>query len=473
MASTYIRLYSLFSFIVVTNLISAQKLELSLSPQKMMIGDHAELLLKANQSDKIIFPEINDSSIGKFRVVESFKPDTLFSGQTAMISKRYLITCFEDSAVVFPSLTYYQGLDQSYTTTAIPIQITSPNVDSIQDVKPIKNIILVPLSKSELASYLFMSFILLGLVLLLYLLYIKFIRKEKLFDKEKGQDPPHVVALSALKETENQKLWQSGKSKEYYDRISEVMRTYMEKRFGVKALEQTTTQIIQNMENVGLPDQIIDNLAELLQLADLAKFAKQQPDQESNESILRYAYEIIQYTQINYDANKKANALTVRKFYGQNKYGYKPHGINYDSARIMVFGLIGTLLILSILIALAYFIPIQLLLSYLADDPILFFASIMITGIATSLILMMVWRSRLSNYSLTFDYNCILIRQGNSSRMIPFESILSIDAKSKHHALLTEKDGRKHTISSKLEYYQEIVERISDAMIHSQNSKEE
>ena len=304
----------------------------------------------------------------------------------------------------------------------------------------------------------------------LYLVYIRWIRKEKLFDTEKKADPPHVSALSALKLIENEQLWQKGNHKDYYDRISDTIRLYLEKRFGIKALEQTTPLILDSVYKLELPTETTEHIQGLLELADLAKFAKQSPDQESNERILRHAYNIVQSTQMSYDANKKANAKMVRKFYGQNKYAFKKEAINQDSIRAMVFGLIATMLLLSVTIISAYYVPVPYLLGLVADKPLVFFVWFIIIGILLTIIITSLIRSSMSEMLVIFDYNSIIIRNRKGQFIIPFEHIKMANINKKEDFDLTDIADKKHTISHKIEYFDEIKERVWDIIEIEQNT---
>jgi hypothetical protein len=378
------------------------------------------------------------------------------------ISKKYIITCFEDSLQIFPALAFNTGLSAPFYSKPISIAVNAPNVDSAKDIKPIKNIFLVPLSQSEIFSYLFVSLILLALILAIYFVYIKFIRKEALFDVDRSEDPPHVVALKSLKETETQQLWQKGKTKEYYDHISDAVRLYIEKRFGIKALEQTTFQILSSIKLLDLPNEIVVNIEELLELSDLAKFAKQTPEKESNIAILKYAYNFIQNTQMSYDANKKANALQVRKFYGQNKYAYKIAAMNQTAFKILIYGLIATFALLSATIFCAYFVPINYLLGIIANSAISFFLWFIALGIVITLIALYVIKSKMASYLLIFDYNSINIRNGNNQYAIPFSQLEECKLTSKGHLEVSEISNKRHIISKKIEYFEEVRERIQD-----------
>ncbi len=451
----------------------SQEPSVQLQPTKILIGDHLELTLKA-QGSSTIFPSITDSSIGHFRFVEELKADTLYSGNTSTISKKYIITCFEDSIQTLPPLRFYSSIGGSlYLSKPISIQVSSPNIDSAKDVKPIKTILLIPLSKKEIISYLFISLLLFGLIVLVYFIYIKYIRKELLLDVEKPLDPPHVTALLALKDIENKELWQRNLIKEYYDQVSDTIRWYLEKRFGIKALEQTTIQTHNDLAKLNLPEELHRFITEILQLADLAKFAKESPNKTANLAILKKSYDFIQKTQLSYDANKKANALQVRKFYAQNSYGYKTAAINQSSFKLLIYGLLTTMAILSLTIAVAYLLPIEPLLIKISDTPLLFFSIIMSIGVFITLVALIIYRNRMKKFKLIFDYNSIITLSSNRHTNILFSQLFLLSELKNKDILLTEKSGRSHTLSRKLEYFEEIKERIADILDLEQNSNEQ
>lgn len=444
--------------------LGAQEASISLSPNQIMIGDHMELELKFKNKgySNTMFPLINDTSIGNFRLVELTKIDTFFSGNDIVIAHNYKITCFEDSIQIFPALVFRNGPLDVYTTNPIKIAVNSPNIDSAQDIKPIKDIILLPLSKEEVFSYLFISFILLALVLLIYFIYIKYIRKEKLFDREKPEDPPHVEALKALKQVETENLWQMGKVKEYYDRISDILRAYIEKRFGIKALEQTTNQLLVSMNEIQLPEYIIQDMDEILTKSDLAKFAKEVHAGELHIAIIKMAYKFVQSTQLSNDVNKRTNALQVKRFYAQNKYAYKTIAINQISLKVLIYGLITTMVALSATIILSYSIPINYILGLLANSTYMFFVWFVLLGILVTVVALLTVRSKYFAYLVIFDYNSFVIKEKTQQKAILFKDIVECNLNKKGNMVITDKALNNYIVPKEVEYFQEVYDRIRD-----------
>lgn len=93
--------------------------------------------------------------------------------------------------------------------------------------------------------------------------------------------PPHELAYAQLQEILDQKLIERGLVKLFFSRISDVLRAYIENRFGIHAPKQTTEEFFAGLsrhapfstEQKGL-------LLEFLQDCDLVKFAEHRPSQE-------------------------------------------------------------------------------------------------------------------------------------------------------------------------------------------------
>ena len=97
------------------------------------------------------------------------------------------------------------------------------------------------------------------------------------FKKEEPKLPPHEQAIKELDEIKQQKLWQQGRSKEYYTLITDTLRKYIEERFGINAMEMTSGEILELIRKNSEAQSVYDNLRQILQLADFVKFAKMNP----------------------------------------------------------------------------------------------------------------------------------------------------------------------------------------------------
>jgi hypothetical protein len=90
--------------------------------------------------------------------------------------------------------------------------------------------------------------------------------------------PPHVWALAQLEALLGQKLIEQGRVHEFYFRLSHLVRTYIELRFGLMAPERTTEEfLIEAQGSNALRFGHQDLLSEFLTACDLVKFARHEP----------------------------------------------------------------------------------------------------------------------------------------------------------------------------------------------------
>jgi len=102
---------------------------------------------------------------------------------------------------------------------------------------------------------------------------------------------PYPQALADLAALAASQLNQQGQWQEFYDRLSQVLRRYLGWRYHVPLLEQTTTE---SMRSLSLAEQPHRRLKEILENADLVKFAKMYPPLEQSDKHLSWAKELIE-----------------------------------------------------------------------------------------------------------------------------------------------------------------------------------
>ncbi len=133
-------------------------------------------------------------------------------------------------------------------------------------------------------------------IIIIYL--VKRYRKKKpeVVVVEPPKIPAHIIALEKLEKLKNEKLWQEGKLKQYHSALSEIVREYVENRFKIQALEQTTDEILFGFRNVSIDEESKQRLRQLLVLSDMVKFAKEQPLPHENEMSLTNAFDFVNGT---------------------------------------------------------------------------------------------------------------------------------------------------------------------------------
>jgi hypothetical protein len=88
---------------------------------------------------------------------------------------------------------------------------------------------------------------------------------------------PHEDAYEALDRLEASDVLARGEIKEYHILASEIIRTYVEGRFGVYALEMATGEVVEGLRGTDLPEDAVQAFAGFAGLCDLVKFARLRP----------------------------------------------------------------------------------------------------------------------------------------------------------------------------------------------------
>lgn len=269
----------------------------SLDTSAIRIGEQTVLTLTAEypEDQELNFPVLEDTFIEPIEIVKSGKYDTSQEKALTRISRFYTVTAFDSGYHVIPPLPFNSKKD-SFFTEPVMLQVNTLKVDTTKAIKPVKGIKEVPLTFRDLLPYILGALALAALIVGL----IYFLRKRKgkplaFTTPSKPQLPADEEAFERLKELENQKLWQNDQHKKYYIELTSIIRHYIERRFEIDAEELTTSEIIEKMQP--LTDESSQQyLKELLELADLVKFARMTPLPDQNDRSYKSAWAFVEKT---------------------------------------------------------------------------------------------------------------------------------------------------------------------------------
>jgi len=282
------------------------KVEAKLEKSSMMMGDQTVLHLIASLpiKDAIDFPSLIDTISSKVQIVKMGKTDTVADKSNPAlhtITRNYTITSFDPGLQMVPSLTF-KSKAGNFSTNALPLQVNAVKVDTTKGVYDIKEPLAV---KYSWMDWIRDNGIVLGLgalaVLVLTALIWYFTKRRKVKPvvniPEKPKVPAHQLALEKLHALNAQKLWQQDEMKRYYSELTDIIREYLEKRYQIHAMEQTTDEIFKSLKHRNILGIEKDKLKQILVLADLVKFAKEKPLSTDNEQSMDYAISFVKNTQ--------------------------------------------------------------------------------------------------------------------------------------------------------------------------------
>jgi hypothetical protein len=298
-------LFTLALLLIANSFSFGQFFRTNIDNDSILIGESIELNITYSTdgtTSRFEFEE-GDSLGNGFEVLRLLEKGTRKAG--AETFQKYSITSFELGNQFIPSFSIYYDSNK-VVSKPIPVYISLMKVDTTQPIRDIKPIIYDELIFGDRASltwnwmkkYWFVWIpILLGLLFIIWFLFIK--KKEKKEERIPVKEivPAHILANSRLKGLEEKQLWQNGKQKEYNVQLTEVFQEYITNRYKVPTNERTSAEIIQSLRFVEMGEDNKTNLRELLMLSDLVKFAKEQPTPDENEKVLRNAFAFVKTTQ--------------------------------------------------------------------------------------------------------------------------------------------------------------------------------
>lgn len=278
-----------------------------LIPDSIAIGDQFKLRVEVSKDivQQIGFPEFSNGMLGeKIEILSQGELDTVSSvGREVTISKEYLLTIFEEgnySLGRFPVLYAEKNIiDTLWSADSMFLQVGTFEIDTTtQTIYDIKEPLKTPLRPGEFSGYVMWGLLIGAIIAALIFYIIKRRRSMPIFGKPKPIDPPHVVAIKALENIHNQKLWQNGKHKLYYTNLTDIIREYLEARYAVAAMEMTSHEILEAIKPLEIDPVSVGNLHALLQTADYVKFAKLIPEAIENEKSYTSAYFFVENTKV-------------------------------------------------------------------------------------------------------------------------------------------------------------------------------
>lgn len=271
---------------------------------RIKIGEQITLTLTLSQpaSLPVAWPVFTDS-LGGMEVVAVQPPDTLETDDDKLLlrSQTLKVSAFDSGVFQIPPVAFTfrspnGGKPISIETDPLWIQVFSVPVDTTKDIRDIRGIEKLP---TDYTPWLIGAGLVLLLALLGWWLYRRYLKRKAALaalPQAVVLRPPHEVALEQLRELEQQRIWQQGLVKQYYTRLTDILRHYLELRWMVQAMELTSDEIMAHSFTQLLSTQAKEDLTRVLLQADLVKFAKAEPLPQDNEMMMALAVRFVNDT---------------------------------------------------------------------------------------------------------------------------------------------------------------------------------
>ncbi len=282
-----------------------------LSKKEITVGDQITLTLEIpeNSGKNIEFPVFDKTIIPGIEIVN--QSDIQRNKKENLLKQTFTITAFDDSLFLIRGFNFIVDGDTLKTNPLqLKVHYFKPDsafiskIDTTQQLKiaDIKAPIDAPMTFKEFMQRFGWYILIVLLIGILAYIIIRYIKKRKsenkpLFVKEKPKIPAHIIAIERIEQLKKKELHKKEDLKPFYTELSIIIRMYVEERFHIPALEQITSEIINDFDKTEYGNEALKmKLRELLSLADTVKFAKNKPAEHENEIMYEYALSFVNKT---------------------------------------------------------------------------------------------------------------------------------------------------------------------------------
>lgn len=278
-----------YTFLLAFPMLYAQEVKVETNTKNIKIGEQIQykVSVETPADTPVSFPE--GQTFAPLEMVKTRAADTLRDGGKYRLVKEYYLTQFDEGKYTIPSQKIRIN-NKDYFTDSLLVEVHTVAIDTLKqplyDIKPIQEV------KKPFTSYGWILTIIAAVLLLLIVafVYFVFIRKKKFpFLQTQKKLPPFDRAIQDLKELQNSKYLIQSQHKEYYTRLTDIVKVYLEEEVHILAKESTTDELLtkinllQEKGKLNLNQETITNLKRVLQTADLVKFAKNKPSDDNAE----------------------------------------------------------------------------------------------------------------------------------------------------------------------------------------------
>jgi hypothetical protein len=264
-----------------------------IDPIEMLIGEQAQvtLTIQAKDNANIEWPKLQPRQmlVPGVEIISTRHPDA----HTMLIT----LTSFDGSLYHLPAFNVkVDGKELKSSDLALKVVEVEVDTTQLNKMFPPKDVQDNPFDWHDWSLSFWLSILLLLLVALTYYLYIRLRAGKPIITHIKivKRLLPHQKAMKEIEQIKADKMVASENQKEYYTKLTDTLRRYIEERYGFSAMEMTSSEIIDRLMQTD--QQSLDELRQLFMTADLVKFAKYSTMINENDANLVNAIDFINQT---------------------------------------------------------------------------------------------------------------------------------------------------------------------------------
>ena len=276
------------------------EIQAEISKSVVTVGEKALYTLRITSDPEILLEEPDPSGVFKdchFKALPAERPVKRPDGRMEE-SKKYEIQFFEPGEKVLEPFRIGYSLENGekgeIVSDEFRIDVTSVLEEGDEELRDIRG----QVGYTGSPFYLILILLIIAAAVVLgYFLYRRYMmRKGAALEERKPEIPPHVTALQELKRLRSNAFPPKEEAKFFYVLLSEILKRYLGKRYGFDSLERTTFEIRGELKRASVPLSPAELAVDILERADMVKFAKYVPRKEEDEKAMDDAFSLVKQT---------------------------------------------------------------------------------------------------------------------------------------------------------------------------------
>ncbi len=264
---------------------------------------HVEILQPQGAQGMLLIPA--DTLMTNVEIAHAGSDDTIKSGaadQLEQIKRMIILQSFDSGLYRLPPLAYLTDEGDTVYSNTVTLKVLPANVDSLTTIHSMADVANGGWKWYDwLPDFIidYWGWILVCLLIIAGGVWTWLVMKKKvsmpLAHKPKPVSP-YEAAIAGLEQLKEEHLCENGREKEYYTRLTDILRRYLDGRFGINAMEMTSSQILRALEKQPDTREHKSMMQRVLEMADFVKFAKMRPMPDDNVASWNRAAQFVEET---------------------------------------------------------------------------------------------------------------------------------------------------------------------------------
>jgi len=261
------------------------------------VGDRVHLTVEVTHgaNEHVVWPD--SLTLDPFEVLDAKIGEPVTAGERITSSLTLTLTAFQLGKLELPSfdVAVEDGERLLLPTDGWTVTVETVGLDEGGDIRDVKGPLSIARNWWLLWPWAVGALAVAGLAIWLYRRYRRRARPVTPARRAPSR-PPHEIALEALARLEGERLLERGEVKAFYIQISEILRLYLEGRFGIDAMELVTDEAVDALSRTSLDRAVVEATRTFLEACDLVKFAKHTPAPEVSRDMIPSARRLVDAT---------------------------------------------------------------------------------------------------------------------------------------------------------------------------------